>query len=192
MRIIAGTHRSRVLRAPSGLSTRPTSGRVRESLFSHLLSAHFPDGLDGIHVLDLFCGSGALALEAVSRGAASALLLDGDPGACRCAQQNVDSLGEQHRVSVVCRQLPRGLERVPPEPRIGLVFCDPPYGLPSTADILADLAGRSWLAPDALLVFESSARQPPALPAAWLATSTRVYGDTRLDFARLAPPPAAC
>jgi 16S rRNA (guanine966-N2)-methyltransferase len=178
VRIIGGTHRGRRIAAPKGAHTRPTGDRVREALFNLV------GPVDGASVLDLYAGSGALGLEAASRGARSVLLVESDRGAAKVARQNADALGVPG--VVVRRATVRQVLAAPPEDRQTLVFLDPPYDL-SEEDLAADLhalAQQQWLAEDALVVVERSARSPePTWPDRMEAEGERRYGETRVWFA---------
>jgi len=160
-RIISGSVGGRRLATPPGAGTRPTSDRVREALFSRL--EHL-EVLDGATVLDLYAGSGALALEALSRGAAAALLVDADRTAASVARGNARDLGFARRVQVRAEPAERVLQVAPAEPgqRAGLVFIDPPYELAEDrlADVLALLVGHGWLAPGALVVSNARPDRP--------------------------------
>lgn len=176
-RIIAGRYGGRRLRAPDGRGTRPTSDRVREALFARL---EYLGALDGV-VLDLFAGSGALGLEAVSRGAERVVLVDADRravAACRANLELADGAARvQHRSVAAFLQ-------GSPEP-FDLVLLDPPYDLaePHLGDVLAALT-RGWLAPRAVVVVERSARSPqPVWPAGLVPLDHRSYGETALWFA---------
>jgi 16S rRNA (guanine966-N2)-methyltransferase len=168
MRVVAGEFRGRRLAAPRGVRTRPTADRVREALFSML------NDVSGARVLDLYAGSGALGIEALSRGASSATFVESDPGAVAVIQRNLDALGadaEVRRQDVV-RFL---YEREGP---FDLVFCDPPYDLaPSPADALAARLP-ALTHKNARIVTESDKRRPLELPFPVL--RERTYGDTRI------------
>ena len=168
MRIVAGDFKGRRLRAPKGQRTRPTADRVREALFSML------GQLAGARVLDLYAGSGALGLEALSRGAASALFVDRDPRAAAAIAANLDSLGVDAEVrrQDALRYLSGATGA------FDLVFCDPPYD--SGPRIAGPLAERlpPVLADNARIVTESDKRTPLELPFPLLAE--RTYGDTRV------------
>jgi 16S rRNA (guanine966-N2)-methyltransferase len=169
VRIIAGTHRGHRIAAPKGRATRPTSDRVRESLFNLV------GPVDGADVLDLFAGSGALGLEALSRGAASATFVESDRDACRVINANLDKLGL--RGTVLCQDVLRavGSERR----RFGLVLCDPPYEYDRSR--LDDRLG-GLVSPGGLLVLESAGRaDAPELPGLRQRTSRR-YGAARLTL----------
>jgi 16S rRNA (guanine966-N2)-methyltransferase len=183
-RIISGWAGSLQLRTPP-TGTRPTSDRVREALFSALEAR---GALGDAHVLDLFAGSGALAFEALSRGAASAVLVDKGNGAARAMRQNLALLqrAAPHGVDLDVRIVVRpvaGYLATPTGPPPTLVFLDPPYDLPSgqVTDALAALVRVA--APSALLVLERSARdRPPAWPDGVTLDRTRTYGDTAVHL----------
>ena len=182
-RIISGAVGGRRLRTPDGARTRPTSDRVREALFSRL--EHL-EVLSGARVLDLYAGSGALGLEAASRGARSVLLVDSDRGAAKVARENAAVVGLP---GVVVREdtVERVLVAGPGGPgRFDLVFLDPPYDLSEDAlgDALALLVRHGWLAPEALVVVERSSRSPePRWSEGLDAAGERRYGETRMWFA---------
>src|ERR1017187_6885754 len=157
-RVIAGAARGRRLAVPPGRLTRPTSDRAREGLFSTLIAIRGP--LDGGRVLDLYAGSGAVGLEALSRGAGRVLFVEADAGAARVIRSNLAAVGLPggHLVTVRGeRWLPRG---VPGEPGFALVVADPPYATADddVAEMLAALRDGSWLAPGAGLAVERGAR----------------------------------
>jgi 16S rRNA (guanine966-N2)-methyltransferase len=169
------------LATPAGSGTRPTSDRVREALFSRL--EHL-EVLAGAKVVDLYAGSGALGLEAASRGAVSVLMVESDKTAAKVTKQNADTLGIPG-TTVRQATVQRVLATPPLEPQT-LVFLDPPYDLPEealTADLTALTSG-GWLGPDALVVVERSARSPePAWPDALECEGERRYGETKIWFA---------
>ena len=182
MRIVAGTHRGRRLRAPAGTGTRPTADRVREALFSIV------GPVDGLDVLDLFAGSGALGLEALSRGAASAVLVESDPRAAAVARANAADLGLADRVRVVRRDWRPALRAEAAAGRtFGLCLCDPPYSLTDrvVAGVGALLA--PLMAPSGTVVIEHSAARPPPHPGALEIASRidRTYGDSAVSVIRL-------
>jgi 16S rRNA (guanine966-N2)-methyltransferase len=169
MRIIAGTHRSRQIAAPKGRDTRPTSDRVRENAFNLI------GPVDGADVLDLFAGSGALGLEALSRGAASATFVESDRGACRTIGANLDTLGLN--ATVLCQDVVRMVSG--DRRRYGLILCDPPYDY-DRSRLVPHLA--RLLAPDGVLAYESSGRDdPPQVPGLRERTS-RKYGSARVTL----------
>ena len=171
MRIISGTHRGARIAAPKGMSTRPTSDRVRENAFNLI------GPVDGADVLDLFAGSGAMGLEALSRGAASAVFVESDRDACRAINANLDRLGLH--ATVLCQDVQRA---VAAERRTyDLVLCDPPYDY-DPSRLLPRLGG--LVAPDGLLVYETSKRADPPEPPGLDQTTSRTYGSARLTLFR--------
>ena len=174
MRIVAGEHRGRRLRAPAGGATRPTSDRVREALFSIL------GPVEGLRVLDLYAGSGALGIEALSRGAASATFVESARPAIAAIRANLEAIEAPH-ADVAARDALAWL-RAASDERFDLVFCDPPYDAASRiAQPLSDLLPRVT-GPEALIVTESATRNPLAL--ALPLVDERTYGDTRIAIHR--------
>lgn len=168
----------------SGRGTRPTTDRVRESLFN-VLTARVD--LAGLAVLDLYAGSGALGLEALSRGAASAVFVEADRRAAAVIEDNVATLGAAGavvRCGSVASVLATGTDRP-----ADLVFADPPYEVPS-ADVeavLRALTDGGWVSPGAIAVVERPTSAPVlAWPAGWASGRDRRYGDTRLEFGEIA------
>ena len=152
MRIVAGAWRGRRLEAPAGEGTRPTADRVRQALFDRLLHAPWAGrpAIEGAAVLDAFAGTGALGLEALSRGAAAATFIERDPAALRALRANVAACGAGGR----CRVLATDALRPPAGPACGLVFLDPPYGLGLVGAGFTALAKAGWIGPAALVVAE--------------------------------------
>jgi len=180
MRITGGSWRSRALRAPKGEATRPTSDRVREALFSMLAAAGALDGEP--RVLDLYGGTGALALEALSRGARDATVVESAREALAAIRANVDALDAGDRVSVVAGKVERALERLP-ERAFGIVLLDPPYALVRDggfADVLAAAAAR--VAGGGVLVLEHDASDPPPSIPPLLLDRSRRHGDTAVSL----------
>ena len=166
MRIVGGKHRGRVLDSPPDVAVRPTSDRARESLFNILEHGKLArSGLSPVRaarVLDAFCGTGALGLEALSRGAAFATFIDTSAGALRLAQTNAKKLGETGHARFLqadATQPPR------PDAPCTLVFLDPPYGEDLAVTALAALADAGWLAEGAIVVVESATRDDLVPPA---------------------------
>jgi 16S rRNA (guanine(966)-N(2))-methyltransferase RsmD len=181
-RIVAGTHRGRRLHVPAGRDTRPTSDRVREALFSTLETLI---DLDGARFADLYAGSGAVGLEALSRGAAHVLLVEADPRAARVARDNVTALSGGGSVRVVADRVERLLRAAPDEP-YDVVFADPPYSVSDErVNELLTALSTGWLAPEAVVVVERSTR---GAPLAWVegitALTSRRYGETTLWYGR--------
>ena len=155
MRIIAGEWRGRPVVAPEGRATRPTSDRAREGLFSMLVSRL--GSFDGLHVADLFAGTGALGFEALSRGAAHCLFVDNDREAVESIRRNLDKFGASGRADVRAQ----GVEHIPPPPRpCDLIFLDPPYRTGLAEMALRRLADPAWLAPGALVSVETEGALP--------------------------------
>lgn len=178
-RIIAGTYGGRRIQTPKGDGTRPTSDRVREALFSSLESEL--GGFDDLHVLDLFAGSGALGLEALSRGAEHAVLVEASAKAASVIQANVRDLGASAAVQRVKAETYTQQSR---DSAFDLVFVDPPYAMETAtvARLVAELAENS--ATEALFVVERATRDPFAWPAGVDAIRHRKYGETTLWFGR--------
>lgn len=186
MRIVAGRHRGRPLAVPAGRSVRPTSDRARQAVFDRLV--HGLAGADGrapfqdAHVLDAFAGTGALGLEALSRGAGFATFLENAGSARHVLRENIARLGETGRAAVLEADATR-----PPRPPAGrapaaLVFLDPPYGGKLAVPALAALAAAGWLAADALAVLETAAGDSPDCPEGWSELDRRRYGAASVLF----------
>jgi 16S rRNA (guanine966-N2)-methyltransferase len=168
VRVIAGEFRGRPLRAPRGVRTRPTADRVREALFSML------GDLSGARVLDLFAGSGALGIEALSRGAESAVFVERDQHALAALRRNLEAVGADSEVRR--RDVMRFLAR--PEGTFDLVFCDPPYDDAPRVAASLDEALPAMLEENARIVTESDRRNPLTLSLPLVVE--RNYGDTRI------------
>jgi 16S rRNA (guanine966-N2)-methyltransferase len=183
MRIVGGRLGGRVLRAPASMAIRPTTDRMRESLFN-ILEHGFEDPLAGARVLDLFAGTGALSCEALSRGAGFAVMVDIGAEARGLQRENVEALGLGGVTRILRRDATR-LGDVAPFTPFTLVFCDPPYGRGlGEAALRAALQG-GWLAPGAITVLEERAGTEIALPAPLAEIDRRKAGDTQLLFARM-------
>lgn len=182
MRIVAGEWRGRRLAAPSGEAIRPTADRIRESLFDILCSRL---DLAGLRVIDLFAGTGALGLEALSRGAAFALFVDHSAEARGLIGTNAEALGAGMRARLLRRDA-AALGAVGTMAPFDLAFVDPPYGRGLGEKAAAALAAGGWLKPGALLVIEEArGAAPPALPGYELIVQRR-FGDTLVGFFRFA------
>jgi len=184
MRIVGGRHRGRPLKAPEGLDARPTADRTRESLFNlleHGRLAREGSPLADAVVLDAFCGTGALALEALSRGAARAYGLDAGAPALDAARANAAALGEAAAFKAA-----RGDALRPPpasEPA-SLVLMDPPYGKGMGAEAIAALDRAGWIAPGAVLSLETSAKERFEPPPGFTLEDERRYGRAKLWLMR--------
>ena len=183
-RIVGGVHRGRRLVAPPGELVRPTSDRAREALFNILSHGNF--AALGLHfaerpVLDAFAGTGALGLEALSRGASAAAFIESEREALNALRRNVGALGLSDRAQIV-----RGDATRPPRATFAcaVAFLDPPYGSGLAAPALGALAAAGWLTEDALVVIEVAAREDLPMPAGFTLLDERVYGAARLVFLR--------
>lgn len=183
MRIVAGQFRGRPLVAPEGAHTRPTSDRVREAVFNILEHGIAGFSFAGIRVLDLFAGTGALGLEALSRGAAFCLFVEEDAAARALIRRNIESLGATGTTKVFRRDA-TSLGPSGNRGGFGLVFLDPPYERGLAQRALASAAQGGWLAPEAVAVVEESRRATVALPPGFQALEQRTWGDTQAVLAR--------
>jgi 16S rRNA (guanine966-N2)-methyltransferase len=185
MRIVGGRLRGRALAAPTSQAIRPTSDRLRESLFNILVHA-YGDPIAGARVLDLFAGTGALGLEAISRGAAFALFVDEAAAARALLRANVEALGLGGVTRIFRRDAAR-LGPAHPLAPFSLVFLDPPYGRGLAEKALAAARDGGWLSPDALIVVEEAADAGFTAPEGFAELERRSYDDTELVFLRRAP-----
>lgn len=167
MRIIAGSHRSRRIEAPKGAHTRPTSDRVRENAFNLI------GPVDDAAVLDLFAGSGAMGLEALSRGAATCTFVENDKDACRVINENLDTL--KLHAMVLCQDATRAVAQE--RRQFDLILCDPPYDVDATKLPFARL-----LTDDGVLVYESSGREAAPAIEGLAERTSRKYGSARLTL----------
>jgi 16S rRNA (guanine966-N2)-methyltransferase len=183
MRIVGGRLGGRTLKAPSSQAIRPTADRLRETLFN-ILAHGYGDPVTGARVLDLFAGTGALGLEALSRGAAFALFVDQSTEARALLRANVEALGAGGSSKIYLRDATRLGSPTPLDP-FTLAFLDPPYlhGLAERALVSAKTGG--WLAPQALAVVEEAADAPFVTPDGFVELERRTAGDTILVFLRL-------
>jgi 16S rRNA (guanine966-N2)-methyltransferase len=183
-RIIAGAHGGRRLAAPAGATTRPTSDRVREAFFSSLDTMV---GLSGARFADLYAGSGAVGLEALSRGAGHALLVEAEAPAARVIRDNIVSLRVGAAARLVAARVSQVLSAEPEGGPYDVVFADPPYALgdEEVAEVQHALIDNGWLSPDAVVIFERSTR---GAALAWVdgitADRSRRYGETTLWYGR--------
>jgi 16S rRNA (guanine966-N2)-methyltransferase len=184
-RIVGGVLGGRRLAVPPGRDVRPTSDRAREALFGTLGSML---ELDGASVLDLYAGSGAVGLEALSRGAARATLVESDPRAAATIRSNAEALGLTGRAEVIRDRVERLVRSGPPgSGPYQLIFADPPYALPDAEldAVLTGLVQPGWLAAEAVVVVERASRGAgPAWPASLRSEKQRRYGDGTLWYGR--------
>jgi 16S rRNA (guanine966-N2)-methyltransferase len=186
MRIVAGRFRGRPIVTPTHDGLRPTSDRVREAVFNIL--AHGIDGfaLDGARVIDLFAGTGALGLEALSRGAAYCVFIDTETEARALIRRNVETFGLTGE-SKIFRRDATDLGTAGPRDVVQLAFLDPPYGQGLGDKSLASLAAGGWLAPGAVVVIEERDGVIVQLPPGLTEVNRRHYGDTQVLFASFRP-----
>ena len=182
MRVVGGRLKGRNIAAPSSRDIRPTADRLRESVFNILLHA-YDAPIEGARVLDLFAGTGALGIEAVSRGAAFTLFVDNGAQARALLSNNVEALG-LGGVTKVYRRDATNLGPAHPVEPFALVFLDPPYGRGLAEKALASLRSGGWLVPGALLVVEESKAANVAAPEGFEELERRAYDDTEFVFLR--------
>jgi 16S rRNA (guanine966-N2)-methyltransferase len=188
LKIVGGKHRGRSIATPEGMTTRPTSNRARESLFNILMHANWRDDgtspLVDARVLDAFAGSGALGIEALSRGAAHASFLDNDATAIRLIGENLRKIGEAANAKVIRADATR-----PPPSREGcnLVLLDPPYRSGLAAPALAALADAGWVAPDAVATVELASTEDIVPPTDFETIDERRYGAAKIVILRHRP-----
>ena len=185
MRIVAGKYRGRALDVPEGRDIRPTADRVREALFNSLCHGNARIGAgdavrDGI-VLDGFAGTGAVGLEAASRGAAHVTLMEQDPAALGLCRTNVGNLGAQSSVTVLSGDCLRPVRAAQP---CDLIFLDPPYRSGVAGDALEALAKAGWMAPGAICVVELAAKEAFTPPDGFELLDARRYGAAQIKFLR--------
>ncbi len=181
MRIVGGRFRGHGISAPEGRSTRPTTDRVREAVFNILEHADFAPPLAGARVLDAFAGSGALGLEAASRGARFVLFVDTDARARGVIRANVEALGLSGITKIWRRDATR-MGRCAPMKPFDVVFLDPPYGRGMGTAALRALAEGGWMEDGALAVVEEEAHSPLEVPDGFELADRRRYGDTAVHF----------
>ena len=178
MRIVAGKHRGAKLTAPEGLEIRPTSERAREALFSILEGGRFPLTLRGARVLDLFAGTGALGLEALSRGAAQVVFVESGAAALEALRANIAKLRAAGIVQIRETDATRFLERTPVP--ADLVLMDPPYGSGLWVEALDTIGRGGWVGPDTVIAVEVGKKETVSAPAGYVLADDRRYGAARL------------
>jgi 16S rRNA (guanine966-N2)-methyltransferase len=182
VRVVGGRLKGRVLSAPASRAIRPTSERLRESIFD-ILVHRYAGRLEGARAVDLFAGSGALGIEALSRGARFALFVDNGTEARALLRANVEALG-LGGVSRIWRADATRLGKAPAGGPFGLAFLDPPYGQDLATRALVSLVEGGWLEPDALCVVEEAAKAAILAPKGLALVDERTYADTRVAFFR--------
>jgi 16S rRNA (guanine966-N2)-methyltransferase len=184
MRVVGGRLKGRSLASPSSREIRPTADRLRESLFNILVHA-YGDPMQGARVLDLFAGTGALGIEAISRGASFALFVDNGTEARALLRANIDALGLGGVTKVFRRDAADPGPAHPLEP-FSLAFLDPPYGKGLAEKALASLRDGDWLVPGAILVVEEAKAAAVAAPEGYEQLDRRAYDDTEFVLLRFA------
>ena len=188
MRIVAGSLKGRVIVAPEGQGTRPTSDRARQAIFNVLEHAAWSEPLGGMRVIDLYAGSGALGFEAISRGAAFGLFVETDDEARGAIRENADAYGLMGRTRVHRRSaIDLGARPGPIAEAFDLAFLDPPYGKGLGEQTLAKLSDGLWLKPGALVVFERGSDEPEIDTPGYQRLDARDYGAARVLFLRASP-----
>jgi 16S rRNA (guanine966-N2)-methyltransferase len=183
MRIVAGRFKGRALTSPQTSAVRPTSDRLRETIFN-ILAHGYDDPVSEARVLDLFAGTGALGLEALSRGAAFAQFVDDSAQARALLRANIEALGVAG-ISKVFRRDATKLGPFHPGAPFSLAFCDPPYAKGLATPALASALAGGWLTAHALVVIEDAADARLTLPPGFESLDQRSYGDTQVIFARV-------
>jgi 16S rRNA (guanine966-N2)-methyltransferase len=186
MRIVGGKFRGRTLKSPSSNAIRPTSDKLRESVFNILVHS-YGDPIGGARVLDLFAGTGALGCEAMSRGAKFALFVDEGAEARAVIRTNIETLSLMGTTKIFRRDASKLGEIQGQEP-FDLVFCDPPYGKGLAEKSLASAREGKWLSPGTLIVVEEAVKSAFKTPEGFEELERREYGDSEMIIARLSPP----
>jgi 16S rRNA (guanine966-N2)-methyltransferase len=181
MRIIGGRLKGRVLKSPGSDQVRPTADRLRETIFNILIHA-YGNPIERARVIDLFAGTGAMGLEALSRGAGFVLFVEQAAAACAILHANIQMLGLEHAARVL-RCDARKLGIAPEGEKYSLIFLDPPYGRGLAPPALAALGEGGWLAENALLVIEDSASAMVRLPDGFALAETRRFGPAQIMLA---------
>ncbi len=189
MRIVGGKFRGRTLSAPAGRDVRPTSDRAREGIFNILAHSIDWHGFEGLTVLDVFAGTGAFGLEAMSRGAAHGIFIDNDQSSLKCVRTNAASLGEARNIT----PLKLDATRLAPPPRsagapLSLAFLDPPYGSGLSDQTLLGLCHKGWLAPGAVVIVEIGKVEELTIPREFQVLDERRYGAAQVLFLRFGEP----
>jgi 16S rRNA (guanine966-N2)-methyltransferase len=183
MRIVGGKFKGRAIKAPEGRDTRPTSDRARESIFNVLTHAEWAPPIEGARVIDAFAGSGALGLEAMSRGGAFCLFIETESAARGAIRDNIEML----QLFGATRIHRRSATDLGPKPAglgapFDIAFMDPPYGYNLVPPALDQLVKGAWITPDALIVAETSAGEAAPTTPGWTLLDERTYGAARVSF----------
>lgn len=185
MRVIAGTAKGRRLRVPAGLHVRPSGARLRESAFGIL---EHRGAIEGARVLDLFAGTGALGIEALSRGARSLVAVEQDRGVAKLLQSNVEHAGFAGRARVIVQPAERAVAQLPAGESFDLVLIDPPYREGLAQPVLERLAERALVTPDGLVLVEHARVESLVWPETWELELERRFGDSTITLLRAAQP----
>ena len=191
MRIVAGSLKGRAIVAPEGQGTRPTSDRARQAVFNVLEHAAWGESLQGMRVIDLYAGSGALGFEAVSRGAGFCLFVETDDAARGAIRENADAYGLMGATRVHRRSATDlGVRPGPIAEAFDIAFLDPPYGKGLGEQALQRLIEGDWLKPGAVVVFERGSDEPEIDTPGYQRLDARDYGAARVLFLKVADPAA--
>ena len=183
MRIVGGVHKGRKIMAPEGVQVRPTTDRVRESVFNVLTHGSFlKDGLGGLRVLDLFAGTGALGLEAISRGAAFVCFVENAAASRAAIRKNIEAMHLTGQTKLYRRDATDLTEKPGNIKPFDLVFLDPPYGRELGPLALTSATQYGWVTDTARAILELSSKEDVPTIDGWAQHDTRVYGDTQLSF----------
>ena len=185
MRIITGALGGRRIQSPEGAATRPTSDRARQAIFNILEHAPWSPGVEDLRVADLFAGSGAMGLEALSRGAAFCLFVESATPALAAIRANLETFGLTARARALRQDATRLAPRTAAEPPFDLAILDPPYGAGLGEQALEVLRNGGWLAPDAVVALERGADEPETVPPGFKVLDVRRYGAAKVQLLRL-------
>lgn len=185
MRVIAGSAKGRRLRVPAGLHVRPSGARLRESAFGIL---EHRGAIDGARVLDLFAGTGALGIEALSRGARSLVAVEQDRAVAKLLEANVEHAGFSDRARVIVQSAERAVAHLPAGESFDLVLIDPPYREGLAQPVLERLAERALVTPDGLVLVERARVETLVWPETWELELERRFGDSTITLLRATQP----
>ncbi len=181
MRITGGQYRGRIINVPKGKDIRPTSDKVRQAVFNSLLQYGLPQDAQ---VLDMFCGTGVLGLEALSRGAQFCTFIDKDRNSVRCAEQDIAALDVNAQCKTICKDSTKLGERALNYLPANLAFLDPPYRQNLVLPALMSAVKQGWLAADALCVIEAETGTEIFVPEVFTMVKRKKYGDTQIVICR--------
>lgn len=182
MRIVAGINKGKRILYPDGEKTRPTRDKVRESVFNILEHASWSNGLKGTRVIDVFAGTGALGLEALSRGAEEAIFVEQDRFALNCCEKNIQNLSVDDQSKIIKKDALILPQRSECFERRNLIFLDPPYKKDFGNKALAQLINGDWVAEEASIVFEMAKSYPEQISSEFEVVDERIYGIALIKF----------